>query len=336
MHTSATQPTGPAPWVKRVVSLGIAFHFFAILATVVGLGTPPFPPPVLAEMVRLSYPVNTYLHCTFLTNPYRFYAPNPGPTNIMWFRLHYADGYVKWVELARRDEWAMRIPFQRHMSLTMLLSGLTEPDPNDPRKIIIYEEGQVCIASYVRHVARFHARTSADGAVVPVNWVTVYNVYHEILQPLQIRMNVEQDDLRMYDQTYLGVYRSDGVRNPDGDSPEGFRIANPSYLLAQSLLQDVAPLIQDAPAQERFARIEHLNLPATWQKVLKMFPELLNDLQPLRLDEEPSAQRDRIEALQNRIMEKVTSRDKPEPEDPFARPAKRRAPNGKDSKTVGK
>lgn len=323
MHSREAQPTGPSPWVKRAVSVAIVLHFFAILATVVGSGTHLFPPPMIGEMVRLWKPINVYLHCTFLTNPYRFYAPDPGPTNVMWFRLRYADGAVRWVELARRSEWAMRIPYQRHMSLTMLLNGLTFPDPNEPQKVVVLEEGQVCAGSYVRHVARSYPRFGADGAEIPVDWITAYNVFHSILQPDQIHMNWEQDDLRMYDEVYLGVYRSNGIRNPDGYNPKGYHITNGVYLLAQSLLQDVAPLVQNQPADKRFEAVDQLDLPIPWRKILVRFPELLNDLQPLRIDEDATAQQDRIADLQRKIQDKILSQDKPMPEDPFGTPTKR-------------
>jgi len=324
MERPEAQPAGPPPWVRKTVSLAIALHFFAILTTVVGSGTHLFPPPMLAEMVRLWKPINVYLHSIFLTNPYRFYAPDPGPTNIMWFRLRYADGAVRWVELSRRDEWAMRIPYQRHMSLTMLLNGLTMPDPVDSRKVVISEEGQVCIASFVRHLARTYPRFGADGTTIAVDWITAYNVFHGILEPGNIRMNWEFDDPRMYEQVYLGVYRQDGIRNPDGYGPYfGYRIQYGVFLFAQSLLQDVAPLVQNVPREKRLQAIEPLDLPIPWRKLLVRFPELLDDLQPLSVEEDATAQQDRIVALQTRIQDKIASQDKPLPEDPMGLPNKR-------------
>src|SRR5262245_42688935 len=207
MAMPKTGSEGPPRWLKRAVTIAIGLHFLAIWSTVVGTSTFRYQAPPLVEMLRVSPPVNFYLQSTFLTNPYRFYAPDPGPTSLMWFRLKYADDTVRWFELARRDDFALRIPYQRHMSIAMMLFGMgVAPDPTDPGKLVILPEAQIGLSSYVRHVAGMHPRTAPDGTAIPVELVSVYAVFHNILEPDQIRLGWEPDALQLYEMDFLGQY----------------------------------------------------------------------------------------------------------------------------------
>jgi hypothetical protein len=297
--------------VRLVLSVGIALHFFAIFTTLVGSGSGRFPAPALAAWMRHTKPIDAYLQATFLTSPYRFYAPDPGPSTLMWFKLRYADGAVRWMELARRDELPSRTSYQRHMSLPLLLDWMgLYPDPDDSRRVMFTEEGKVCVSSFVRHVARSNPRLSADGASMGVSDVTVYMVYHQILQPYQIRMNWQFDDLRLYSQRYLGVYSARGVRSEDPYGGAGYVIPFNSYLLAEFLLEDAEPLLRDVPARARIERVASLHLPAPWERVLARYPEALGELPPPEPDEDPNAKRARVERLQRYLEEKVMSQDK--------------------------
>jgi hypothetical protein len=261
--------------------------------------------------MRHTKPIDAYLQATFLTSPYRFYAPDPGPTTLMWFKLRYADGAVRWTEIARRDEFPWKTSYQRHLSLPLLLdwTGLY-PDPADSRRVMFTEEGKVCVGSFVRHVARSNPRFGVGGASIGVNDVTVYMVYHQILQPYQIRLNWQFDDLRLYNQSYLGVYSASGVRTEDAYGGAGYTIQFNSYLLAEFLLQDAGPLLRDVPARGRLEKVAPFHLPAPWERVLDRYPEALSDLPPLDPDEDPSVKRARVEKLQRYIEERVMSQDK--------------------------
>lgn len=311
MHARDSQLSGPSRPVRFALSVGIALHFFAIFTTLVGSGSGRFPAPALAAWMRHAKPIDAYLQATFLTSPYRFYAPDPGPTTLMWFKLHYSDGAVRWMELARRDELPYRTSYQRQMSLPLLLDWMgLYPDPADSRRVIFTEEGKVCVSSFVRHVARSNPRFGPDGASVGVSDVTVYMIYHQILQPYQIRMNWQFDDLRLYSQSYLGVYSASGARNEDAYAGAGYSIPFNSYLLAEFLAEDAGPLLRDVPAGARLDRVRSFHLPAPWERVLARYPEALGDLPPLDPDGGPNAARARIEKLQRYLEEKVMSQDK--------------------------
>ncbi|MER3415620.1 MAG: hypothetical protein C4297_05335 [Gemmataceae bacterium] len=194
---------------RTAISLAILAHFFAIFTAVTAAGNRVFPAPPLA--VTMNEWVRPYLQLVFLTNPYRFYAPEPGPTNLMWFRVQYKDGTVRWFEFPRREDFVLRMPFQRGIALTMLLDSQMEPDMMRPNQYIVSPTGKICVASYIRHVAR----TVAPGDGRPadpqlVEEIQAYNVDHLILEPRQVQQGWGAYDLRLYRFVYLGSYNAEG------------------------------------------------------------------------------------------------------------------------------
>jgi hypothetical protein len=82
------------------VSLLVAGHFFAILSTVLAVPPAGRAQPWLA-MQALST-VEPYLQFVYLRNAYHFYAPEPGPASLVWFRVEYADNSARWIYLPER------------------------------------------------------------------------------------------------------------------------------------------------------------------------------------------------------------------------------------------
>src|SRR5262245_37113921 len=121
-HLPETPKVGWPLWAKIAVSAGIVWHFFAIFLAVTsegGRGNSP-------ELCRKIYyqelgkvPAYPYLRFLFLTNAYRFFAPNPGPTALLWFRVQYDDGSARWFELPDADEFVLRMPYQRRLALAL-------------------------------------------------------------------------------------------------------------------------------------------------------------------------------------------------------------------------
>jgi hypothetical protein len=293
--------------VRSVISIAIGLHFFAIFTTVVGSGNMRFPAPPLVENLRYQTAVNCYLESTFLTNPYRFYAPDPGPTNLMYFRLQYRDKVIRWVEMARREEFLMRIPYQRYMSLTMLLGGLgIVPDPTDRQLALLSPEAQVCIPSYARHIVLHHSRYDAKGDPIPVDYVGVYYVDHYILQPWHIRANWQADDVRMYIATFLGDYAPNGER-VDSARPKAVRFPNVEHLLAKTLITDAVPLVKGVPAEKRLEAIASLDLPKPWLRLLTQCPDLLDNLPDVDPNVDRVTEQQTLFALRGRVEAKVAS-----------------------------
>ena len=65
-------------------------HFFAKFTTLINNGS------MISE--RINKPFRPYLDFLFLSSAYQFFAPDPGPTSLIWFRVRYEDGTVRWKE----------------------------------------------------------------------------------------------------------------------------------------------------------------------------------------------------------------------------------------------
>jgi hypothetical protein len=172
--------------------------------------------------------------------------------------------------------------------------------------LIISAEAQAGLSSYARHVAATHARYAADGSVINVDLVAVYLVYHDILEPWQIQLGLDSDDILTYQMNFLGQYQRDGVRR-DIFAPKG-QIAASARLLAEYLLYDVGKKTVGLSADDRRAFVAEMKLPVPWQKFLAQFPDLINQLPaPAETDDERRAQ---LDQLKQRIEKHVQERFK--------------------------
>jgi hypothetical protein len=259
-------------WGKVVVSIVVLLHFFAILTAVTGAGSVNFPAPELALHVKDFY-TRPYLHFTFLTNPYRFYAPNPGPTNLVWFRLTYADGSVKWAETPRRKDWPIRMPYQRHLCVVMLFDQMAiSASPEDPAVRRLTNEGKIVASSMVRYMARKHGRTLDDGTPNPVTEVAIYNVMHSIMEPWQVQNDWDLNDLRLHTPLYVGTFTADGIQLDAGTTTIEYRVA--SDMAAYILSRDLYPLFRKYPGRDRGELMDEVGAPPAIRYLLYTFPEL--------------------------------------------------------------
>lgn len=266
-----TESLPVAPRTRRAVTLIILLHFFAILTAVTSASGPGFPAPVLA--VLANKPLRPYLELTFLGSAYRFFAPNPGATNVLWFRVQYLDGTVRWLELPRRQDFGTRTAYQRHLSVAMILNQYLAP-PDEAGRQQLNEIGQICLASYVRHVARTIPRSGADGRPIAVRSVGVYDAFHALLTPEQIRAGRVPADLQNYKALFLGAFKPDGTRT-DPFRP-GTQDKPISYVAAGILAVDLYPLVKRQPAADPRQLADDLALPEPIRHLLSRYPELLD------------------------------------------------------------
>lgn len=288
-------PTGPRPWVKWVVSLVIVVHFMAILTVVTSAASGNFAPSPIA--LKVNEPFRPYTQITFLTNPYRFYAPEPGPTNLLWLRLTHEDQSVRWVELPNRDEFILRMPYQRHLSIAMMVEQPTRFVPPNHREM--NRNVQICLSSYARYVAKADERVKPDGTPNRVTGVDLYYAPHRQLWPDEIRLGMDFNDIRTYMFTYAGHYNPEGVRTDVAPTQRGYAaLRATSEVVAQILEEDVLPLLKDRAPSERLYVLEEVRIPKPIRELAAKAPELLDPTQS------PTN-------LQRRIMEAVSSRDEP-------------------------
>jgi hypothetical protein len=266
-----SQPASWPLWAKIVVSLLIVWHFFAIFLAVTSEGYAGGRPELAYQLYYSEVPwTHGYLKGLFLTNAYRFFAPNPGPTTLIWFRLQYEDGSVRWVELPDGDEFVLRMPYQRRLALAMAIGQNIAFDREG--RPFLSVQGKAYLSSYVRHVAKKFpkVRTGRDGSttLVPVEKVQVTWVQHHWLEPWQVWAGWEHTDLRNYEYAYLGTYDVNGEIKQAPvfrDSFIGFGVAEFAALV---LVQDVYPLL------EQNRDLSEPALPPPIQKLLRDFPEL--------------------------------------------------------------
>lgn len=304
----------PAPasvGCRLCVSLVLVLHFFAILTAVTAVSSPGFPAPALA--LAANRPLQPYLQLTALTSSYRFFAPNPGAPNLLWFRVQYEDRVVRWVEFPRRQDFRLRMPYLRHLTLALVQNGQVTAADNAPGWQLS-QLGQICVASFIRHVAKTQTRTGSDGMPVPVRNVGVYDAVHAFMSPGQVRAGWTRTDLRTYKAIFLGAY------GPDGDRTDEFRpglVEHPISQVAASILAvDFYPLVRRCPGADSLRLAADLGLPEPIRGLLDRFPELR---------ESGAAAGD----LQGRIEELLTGPPGPDtggPGGPSSRPADGRGP----------
>lgn len=271
--SSDASSVGPRRWVKVVVSLLICAHWFAICTAVLAAGTPQFPPPLPAVYARL-YVTQPYLNFLFLTNPYRFYAPNPGPANLIWFRIEYADGSVRWLEVPDRRNWRLRMPYQRHLCVALLFDQMGESvSPEDPTVRRLSAQGRVAASSFARYVARKYARQDENGQPIPVARVSIYTVMHSVLEPHMVQKGWDINDLRLYTPFYIGTFGPDGVQLDKGTEFMEYRVI--SDLAAHILATDIYPEFRKHPDRDRSEILEELGIPRPIRALFYRFPELL-------------------------------------------------------------
>jgi hypothetical protein len=112
-----------SPARRAVISAFIVVHFGGICTAI--MAVPPSPWVMNQLWVRIYRP---YLEFMYLNNAYHFYAPEPGPSHFLWFRLIYEDKqgleYGEWVKIPDFDERAGRhryplaLNYQRFLALT--------------------------------------------------------------------------------------------------------------------------------------------------------------------------------------------------------------------------
>jgi hypothetical protein len=240
---------GPSRTIKLIISLVILFHCSAILFNVLA-GGGPF---VMREVAGYYRP---YLVFFWLTNGYRFYAPDPGPTDVVWYHVHFEDGTVAWKVVPRREDYYLRMPFQRHMSISMLAMMTTRwvetPATEDaaagasimarsrgtPREVLS-PAGEVYFRSYARFVARALPSSPVSGS--PIAAIDIFRVHYGIRTPSQVRMHYDMYDPRLLDISQVGTYAPDGavVSDQHGFLP---RVADDFFI--ELVQNEIVPLLE--------------------------------------------------------------------------------------------
>jgi hypothetical protein len=228
----------PRPWRRLALSLLILFHFAGIGVAVVNVPPPGGNVPWLASQLwtRVYRP---YLTVTNLNNGYHFYAPEPGPCALVWFRVEFADGATRWVRIPDHKAVRSHLERRRYGSLATALGQpaptpekalreLTERrmeagwghnppiPPGDMPMQMQYREpmlqGKMLLSSY----ARFITRTTAhpEGKDVPAVKVKIYHVEYHNPPVEHFHAGRPPLDPTLYSPFYEGEYDTQGNLTP--------------------------------------------------------------------------------------------------------------------------
>jgi hypothetical protein len=146
---------------RVVVSLIIVVHFLGICTAV----TAAPPAPWLANVVW-TYVYRPYLEFMYLNNAYHFYAPEPGPAYLLWFRIEYTKGddrtYWHWEKVPNLsdDGWPqypLALQYQRRLALAEQASRTVQVDARNMGEPV------------QKRVFANSARLEANQPVIPFN-----------------------------------------------------------------------------------------------------------------------------------------------------------------------
>jgi hypothetical protein len=271
-----TTSSQPSRVIRRMVTVLLILHFFAILTAVTASSDRDYPAPQVA--VWANEPLRPYLQSTLMNNSYRFFAPNPGSPTVLWFRVQYEDRQVRWLEAPTPPSSFLRGAYQRRLNLAMQPSQQVGPVAGETGRYRLTNVGEIYLASYARHVARRHQRIDPGGGQVPVRTVGIYFAQHASRTPAQVREGWESTDLRTYKFIFTGAYR------PDGQRVDEFRPflkdQSISSVAAGILEVDLYPLLSGREGAEAASLIDTLSPPAPIRELLTRYPELVDPKRP--------------------------------------------------------
>lgn len=242
-------PARLTPWLKFPLSVAVVLHFICILVALVAPPMPGAPASALAGAVygRLA---RHYLEPLNLTSPHRYYAPEIGPFSQVWFRIERANGAAAWRELPGEVETWTPIRYQRRFGISMALEFAGPDETLSPL-------GRIIVDSYARHVVALE-----DATPEAVRTVQVYQVFHRVRTPEEVRRGWRATDIRLYAPRFLGGYDGEGKPTAGvGDERKARTFFIPmSEFTASVLREDV--------------RDDDLHLPVPLEELLQRHPEL--------------------------------------------------------------
>lgn len=212
---------------RAIVGVLIVFHFLGILSAVFSV-----PPAPWLATNAWAYVFRPYLEFMYLNNAYHFYSPDPGPPNLLWFRLEYEDGSKRWYKMPNREDYPTSVNYQRGLSMTESTHYATVTDPGSLRRrqqlreaytakiplhplvpdALQFREPNVMSKLMIQDYARF----VAQAAPLPpgpgkVKRVRLYRVTHDILEGRSLALGADPLDRHLYRPYYQGEFDAEGT-----------------------------------------------------------------------------------------------------------------------------
>jgi hypothetical protein len=121
-----------SPWsvrAKIAASVVILLHLAAVISS------PLAGPPPSSELEKAAGSVaEPYLQALYLNHGYRFFAPNPGPGQIVRYELEMPDGTTREGHFPDRHNLSPRLYYHRHLILAAYIGDLSQVS-DDPKEL---------------------------------------------------------------------------------------------------------------------------------------------------------------------------------------------------------
>lgn len=174
-HDSPDGPGTCSAWLRALLSGLITFHLIAVfvgpMASSILTAVGRLPAEMRPEQPPLPWIHNVlqpYLDVLYLNHGYGFFAPDPGPSHLIRYRLQYDDGRTERGQFPDTSIWP-RLRYHRHFMLAEQVSA---------------ESGQ----AYARHLLKKHGAAR----------VTVERVRHFLARPEEVLAGMALRDVSTY------------------------------------------------------------------------------------------------------------------------------------------
>ena len=189
---STSVRTLSARW-RVLISVALLAHLTAVIAAPMAL------PPSSELQQNLAATFRPYLNLVYLDHGYRFFAPSPGPSHLVRYRLEMPDGTTSTgVFPNKQTEWP-RLFYHRHFMLAEKLNDLFIPlEAPATERSAMMKPFEAVADSYARHLLE---TTGAKKA-------TLQMVNHELPSPQDMERNRPLDDKASYQTLWTKTYEA--------------------------------------------------------------------------------------------------------------------------------
>jgi hypothetical protein len=207
MASAAQNPSNVEPGYRRlathwrvIISLVLLVHLAAVFVAPMAL------PPSSQLVQEIRKPFSDYLNVAYLDHGYRFFAPEPGPSHLVRYKLEMPDGSLNegtFPDL--KTQWP-RLIYHRHFMLSEKFFGYGGPDLPPTATAQQRQQWQAerdvfnAIAkSYAQHLI------SVTGA----RKATLQLVEHRLALPEQVAAGQKLTDPKLYDVLWTETFERD-------------------------------------------------------------------------------------------------------------------------------
>jgi hypothetical protein len=243
----------PRLWRRLAATLLILLHFGGIVTAATCTPATNGRVPWLAQFVYTEF-YRPYITGLYFTNPYHFYAPDPGVSTLVWVRVEYEDHQYRWLKFPNRPNSPTPLHYQREMGVCESTSQRSwDVDPQRFGRLLEQRNhiarfgkaggagpipmrddmlpynqysrpndySEAILSSMARHVARFYPHPTKPE--VKVKALKIYRVTYELAQPGDFLKGEDPLDDKRKLPFYMGEFDTEGRRkrySADADAKE--------------------------------------------------------------------------------------------------------------------